>query len=297
LKTFQTAPRDEPRAPWACPACGSGDEDDSIRAEDFGFVRCAACGLWRQQPLPDPVSVRARYDGSYLEYELERQNEFRDLELRSLADVGFPVDARTKEGASSRRALLDVGCATGALAAALRDRGWDARGVEVSELMASRGRADFGLDIRAGTLEEARFPDGAFDAVHASHLIEHLHDPAGFLAECHRILAAGGELVLTTPNVASFQFRFRRGSWRSAIRDHLALFSRRTLASLAERSGFALEASVTWGGWPKGMRPAFLKRPMDLAAKRFGWGDVMCLRFRSVAVRDAGSLASVRGRR
>jgi len=297
LKTFQTAPRDEPRRPWACPGCGSLDEDRAIRSEGFGFVRCARCALWRQQPLPDPDSVRLRYDREYLDYELARQLEFRDLELKSLVEVGFPVDPGARGGTSARRTLLDVGCATGALAAALRDRGWDARGVEVSPVMATRGRADYGLDIFAGTLEEARFPDGAFDAVHASHLIEHLHDPAAFLAECSRVLAPDGELVLTTPNVRSFQFALKGGAWRSAIRDHLVLFSDRTLGVLAGRAGFVPVSSVTWGGWPAGERPTFLKKPLDAAAKRLGSGDVMCLRFRKRGTGDAASLAPGAGRR
>lgn len=297
LKTFQTAPRDERSETWACPACGSRDEDRAIHSEGFGFVRCARCALWRQQPLPDPDSVRLRYDGEYLAYELARQHEFRDLELRSLAEVGFDVDARRGLSRSPRRALLDVGCATGALAAALRERGWDARGVEVSAIMAERARADHGLDVFAGTLEEARFADGVFDAVHASHLIEHLPDPAAFLAECHRILAPGGELVLTTPNVRSFQFRLMGGAWRSAIRDHLVLFSDRTLANLAARAGFELVRSVTWGGWPAGARPAWLKKPLDAAAKRLGSGDVMCLRFRKSASGGSASLASGSGHR
>ncbi|MBN1243591.1 MAG: class I SAM-dependent methyltransferase [Spirochaetales bacterium] len=297
MKTFQTAPRDEPSEPWACPSCGSASESRTIRSEGFAFARCARCGLWRQQPLPDPGAVRLRYDHEYLDYELERQLDFRDLELRSLADVGFPVEARRPGGDAGRRALLDVGCATGALAAALRERGWDARGVEVSPVMAARGRADYGLDIFAGTLEEARFPVASFDAVHASHLIEHLHDPASFLAECSRILAPGGELVLTTPNVRSFQFMLRRGAWRSAIRDHLVLFSDRTLAALAADAGFTLVRSVTWGGWPVGARPAWLKKPLDAAAKRLGTGDVMCLRFRKGGAAEAASLAPGSDRR
>ncbi|MBP7095463.1 MAG: class I SAM-dependent methyltransferase [Spirochaetia bacterium] len=297
VKTFQTAPREERREGWACPACGSPTEDRAIRSEGFGFVRCARCALWRQQPLPDPEAVRLRYDQAYLSYELARQEEFRDLELRSLAEVGFPVDPGARGEATGGRALLDVGCATGALAAALRERGWDARGVEVSAVMAARARADFGLEVFAGTLEEARFPDGAFDAVHASHLIEHLHDPAAFLSECFRILAPDGMLVLTTPNVRSFQFLLRGGAWRSAIRDHLVLFSDRTLSALAARSGFSLVRSATWGGWPVGSRPAFLKKPLDAAAKRLGVGDVMCLRFRKGGTGGGASLAPGTGAR
>ena len=66
--------------------------------------------------------------------------------------------------------------------------------------------------------------------------------------------------------------------WRSAIRDHLYLFSARTLRAVLEDEGFSVEYVGTWGGWPAGMRPVRLKRPMDRLAKRLGLGDVMVVR-------------------
>ena len=52
------------------------------------------------------------------------------------------------------------------------------------------------------------------------------------------MLAPGGILALTTPNADGFQARLLGPEWRSAIYDHLYLFSLRTLASLLESHGF-----------------------------------------------------------
>jgi Methylase involved in ubiquinone/menaquinone biosynthesis len=248
-------------------------------------VRCRSCGLLQQNPQSEPAAIAARYDEAYLRYEEEHQYAYRDLELLALRDLGVggneaPATASLFAAAKARGLgprVLDVGCATGALLAALRDRGWEPQGVEISGAQARYGEERHGLPIFAGRLEDARFPDSSFDLVHASHLIEHLNDPASFLDEASRVLAPEGLLVLTTPNADGLQARILGSRWRSAIYDHLYLFSRATLRSLLEKKGFEIEAVVTWGGWAAGLRPRFIKRPMDSLAKAWGFGDVVAM--------------------
>jgi SAM-dependent methyltransferase len=235
----------------------------------------------QQNPQSEPSAVAARYDEAYLRYEAANQYAFRDLELLALADLGLEEAAAPLfERASSRGVkprALDVGCATGALLATLAERGWDPQGVEISQAQASYGEELHRLPIFAGSLEAAGFPSASFDLVHASHLIEHLNDPASFIGEVGRVLAPGGLLVLTTPNADGLQARLLGRRWRSAIYDHLYLFSIRTLKALLESRSFVVEKTITWGGWAAGLRPAFIKVPMDKLAKRLGFGDVVAI--------------------
>jgi SAM-dependent methyltransferase len=149
--------------------------------------------------------------------------------------------------------------------------------VEISP-SAEYARKERGLDVRSLPLEENRFPDAGFDLVLASHLIEHLNNPASFAAEVYRILKPDGYFIVTTPNIAGFQARLFGGRWRSAIFDHLYLFSIKTLSALLRQSGFAVEKTVTWGGLAAGTVPLAVKRVFDRAAKRLGAGDVMLIR-------------------
>ena len=281
VKTFATRPRPEPRASRPCPLCGRIGPVPLWDCGGFSFASCRGCGLVQQDPQPDPAAVASRYDGEYLAYEEANQLAYRDLELLALADLGLPEPGSPlfaeRRPAGSRPRALDVGCATGALLDALRDRGWDAAGVELCAPAAAYGRARFGLSIHAGDLASARFPDASFDLVHASHLIEHLSDPASFLDEVGRVMAPGAILVLATPNADGFQARLLGSRWRSAIYDHLYLFSLRTLRAMLESRGFRVEREVTWGGWAAGLKPAFLKAPLDAWAKRSGRGDVMAV--------------------
>lgn len=132
-----------------------------------------------------------------------------------------------------------------------------------------------GIRIFVGTLEEAAFKAESFTAIHFSHLIEHVPDPRSFLKEVYRVLKPGGYAVITTPNVDGLQARLFGKEWRSAIADHLTLFSKRTLARLIREIGFEIRQTVTWGGLAKGTAPCLIKRPVDFLAKRLGFGDVV----------------------
>jgi SAM-dependent methyltransferase len=232
------------------------------------------------QPFPEEVLGRYResYGGDYLAYELANEGAFLRLQELSLADAGF--DELEREPGTTRR-VLDIGCATGALLARLRDRGWETVGVEVSTPQADYARRERGLDVRGLPLEQNRFPPGSFGLVLASHLIEHLNDPGALAGEVFRILTPGGRFLVSTPNIAGLQARIFRGRWRSAIFDHLYLFSVKTLTRLLIREGFVPERTVTWGGLAAGAAPPALKAWADRAAKKHGWGDVMLIRARA----------------
>ena len=66
-----------------------------------------------------------------------------------------------------------------------------------------------GLDARwVRTVDEKLpFKKNEFDAVVAGEVIEHLYDVNNFLQEIYRILKPNGQLILTTPNLASFGSR------------------------------------------------------------------------------------------
>lgn len=281
MKTFATGPRPEKKSERPCVLCGSRVFKPRWNLGEFSFVTCGRCGLVQQNPQPDPSFVLARYDETYRDYEVERQHDYAHLERLALADLGF--DAIASEIAARARSegrapsFLDVGCATGRLLSLLQAEGWRCAGVEPCTSAAEYGRRTYGLDIRATTLEQVGFPGASFDVVHASHVIEHLNDPASFLSEARRILRPGGKLLITTPNRVGFQARLLGARWRSVIYDHLYLFSRQDLRSLIESKGFGIRRFATWGGWAAGLRPVWIKKPLDRAAKSLGFGDVMAL--------------------
>jgi SAM-dependent methyltransferase len=132
--------------------------------------------------------------------------------------------------------LLDVGCGSGDYAAAMQRRGWNVRGTELDPMAAQVARAKHGIAVDVGELADIGCPDGAFDAITARHVLEHVQEPVAFLAECWRILRPGGRLVIVTPNVDSLGHRHFAERWRGLEQPrHLFLYGSASLRALFGR--------------------------------------------------------------
>ena len=279
MKTYSKKPADNEKANIIfCPVCGSSFEYHShlYDFKDFSFKKCTKCSLIMQNPQPVFTDLSERYDKDYFKYEIENEEAFFFLMTLALSDIGFETLDFSND--SSRR-ILDVGCATGRFLHEFKGNGWEVAGIEICKEAADYGNKNRKVNIHNCTLEEARFTEKSFTVVHASHLIEHLNDPVLFLREVYRILKDNGYLIIVTPNIRSFQGFIFRSEWRSAIADHLFLYSLNALEKLCSSNGFNLLRKGTWGGLAKGKAPDFIKKIFDNAAKKAGLGDVMVMLF------------------
>ncbi len=274
IKTYSSRPVGEESRLIACDLCGSGAFQPHWDCHEFAFVRCLGCGVIYQNPQPLADSVLKRYDQQYFDYEKSNEASFLQLMRLGLKDIGFD---RRLGSAGQGRAFLDIGCATGMLLEEMKGKGWKVQGVEVCTASASWGSTQRGVEIFPGTLDEAGFPDKSFDVIHFSHLIEHVNFPRKFMAEVARLVKPAGWVLVTTPNTDGWQARWFGPQWRSAIADHLYLFSRSNLAQLLTSSGFQLRALRTWGGLARGLGHPLKKAILDRLVKVLGTGDVMMM--------------------
>jgi len=118
--------------------------------------------------------------------------------------------------------LLDVACGVGYGTRILTDRvpGVEAVGVDLSEDAIAYGRAHYANDrTRYLAADAMRFEDPeGFDAIVSIETIEHLPDPAGFVARMHRLLRPGGVMIASvpvTPSVDANPFHLHDFSERS----------------------------------------------------------------------------------
>ena len=279
IKTFSKHPAENNFRQIVCPLCGSTGYKPKWKKSEIPFVKCSSCSLVFQNPQPEAAELGGRYDDEYFNYEIANEESFFRLMRLGLSDVRFfDYEKRMKSlQAAEPLSFLDIGCATGALLRFMRERSWTVKGIEICARSADYGRRTHGLDIFTGTIEAAEIPDNSFDVIHSSHLVEHLTEPALFFREAARILKPGGVIVTVTPDVSGFQAKLFGYGWRSAIADHMFLFSKRTLRKMLVKNGFIIEKTATWGGLAAGTAPYLIKTAADRIVKKVGFGDVVCI--------------------
>ncbi|WP_370155956.1 class I SAM-dependent methyltransferase [Streptacidiphilus sp. EB129] len=98
------------------------------------------------------------------------------------------------------RRILDAGCGSGPLSAALRDRGAVMSGFDASEgmLELARRRLGDGADLQVAALGDSLpYADDTFDDVVASLVLHYLEDWGPGLSELRRVLKPGGRLIMS----------------------------------------------------------------------------------------------------
>ncbi len=136
---------------------------------------------------------------------LHRFNPARLRLIRDQAAARFGRDIRARAPFEGLR-LLDIGCGGGLIAEPMRRLGFEVTAIDASSEGVGAARAhaaEMGLEIdyRASTAEQlAEQGAGPFDVVLALEVVEHVADPAAFLATCAALVAPGGMLAVMTLN-------------------------------------------------------------------------------------------------
>jgi len=136
--------------------------------------------------------------------------------------------------------VLEVGCGTGRLAAALAERGARVWGVDPSAGMIAQARASAGsaVGLKQGRAEALPFKDGWFERA-VLRLVVHLVDRSRALPELARVLAPAGRAAIATFVPEHFE-RY----WLTAVFPEIAEIDRArfptpaTLAAELGKAGF-----------------------------------------------------------
>lgn len=172
------------------------------------------------------------------------------VELRADTAQGIVLELARQAGT-----VLDVGAAGGIVSSALGAAGCTVWAVE-PDPNATEALAATGATVVADTIEAATAPGGQldpssnpvrFDAVVFADVLEHVPDPASVLRAIRPLLAPGGWIVISVPNVSHIDVRLSllSGTFDYADtglldRTHLRFFTRKTLDELLDEAGLVV---------------------------------------------------------
>jgi SAM-dependent methyltransferase len=256
-----------------CIVCDSpGPYQPVFEQDGRRLVRCGGCTLVFQDPPPPAEELAGFY---------YHDRDFSDAllgELRAWTLARAREKLALLRGAGALPAaghVLDVGCSSGAWLEVAAAQGLRATGVEVGARTAAAARAR-GLDVRTGELAEVAgdLEEAGHDLITFWDVLEHLPDPRRELALASRLLAPGGAIAATMPNVEGLYPRLTHrllarstGVWEyPELPVHLYDFSPRTIVRLLEREGYRAGQVRTFA------TPFAFYRATSLSRTRLGGG-------------------------
>jgi 2-polyprenyl-3-methyl-5-hydroxy-6-metoxy-1,4-benzoquinol methylase len=201
-----------PERATSCPLCGSAarrvlatrDRNFRVSQDTFVYRRCLACdALFLTNPPARPGDY---YPAAYFPL-----HTGADLD-RHFAPERYKIDLVRRFVTGSR--LLEIGTGSGGFLHRARAAGLEAHAIEQDPAAAEWIRRNLGATVHVSDSPvDAIAGLGDFDVVALWHSLEHLDDPWGVLSAIAPHVAAGGVLVIATPNPAAFQLRVLGARW------------------------------------------------------------------------------------
>lgn len=201
----------------------------------YRHFRCSRCEHLFVFPRPSQDDLDSFYQQGRYYDSAEKQRDRITKDANSRLQL---LETFVKQHGLEKR-ILDVGCASGIFLSVARERGWDAYGVERSEVVADRARSISGAKIAVGILEEMIVSGAPFSVVTAWEVIEHTIDPRMFFAALVKNVVDNGLVSISTPLSNGIPAKVL-GKYYPMLMppEHLSLFTRDSLKILAKEFNF-----------------------------------------------------------
>ena len=207
----------------------------------FGAAPAVYCSSATNEHLHNDGAVDRTEPGHVTVYDLESVDP--EALNTSHAQVAVLV--------GNDKTVLDVGCSTGYLAKVLISQGCTVDGVEIdpeaAEIAGRHLRKVFVVDLDRDDLAN-EVGKNRYDCIVMADVLEHLVEPGRALRAAVSLLAEGGEVVISVPNVAHGALRLAllQGRWdyrETGLLDrtHLRFFNRESIVELVHGAGLMVE--------------------------------------------------------
>ncbi len=177
----------------------------------YMICQCRACKAFFLAPAPDAEEIARAYDVDYYGRKSEKFIRF----VENLVDVFRTYRSyELSRYIPNHSKVLDIGCGNGRSLLLLKKFGdFELHGTELPGKSASRAKQIDEIRLKLGNIDFDEYPENYFDAVTMYQVFEHLDKPHKTLDVIDRIIKPGGVLILSFPNIKSFQSRLFKGRW------------------------------------------------------------------------------------
>lgn len=201
----------------------------------FELRPCAECGSVTVDPFPtieQLIEFYQSYKGS-VNYRAKEQKKIRRARRRIQRLMRY----------TKGRRFLDVGCNYGFTVKAALDLGLDAKGIDIDDVAVKQSVQSFGVGkFETISVEDYARNGGRADIIYSSEVIEHVHDPDGFVKALADILVDDGIAYLTTPQAGHWRVPRNFTQWDQVMPpEHITYFSREGLTRLLAKHGLRVE--------------------------------------------------------
>lgn len=233
-----------------CPVCGSGNikevlsaKDHTVSGERFPIMACADCTLYFTQDVPGEASIGPYYKSeNYISHTNTSKGLINRL-YQAVRKRTLKQKKRLIERATgiTRGHLLDVGSGTGAFVNTMQQAGWTTTGLEPDADARAVAKQLFNAGLE-DTSHFYRLPPSSFDAITMWHVLEHVHDLRGYMAQLKNLLKENGKLFIAVPNYTSKDAAIYKENWAAwDVPRHLYHFSPRSMKTLLEKHGMEIK--------------------------------------------------------
>jgi 2-polyprenyl-3-methyl-5-hydroxy-6-metoxy-1,4-benzoquinol methylase len=244
-----------------CYNCGADDADFLLLAEDdltgkegyFQYVTCNVCGLAYHNPRIHIHQIKSFYDHEYIAHRkktnwglltplYERAMNKHDRDKEKLVGEFVELNADTE--------VLDVGCAVGTFLLYLKNKHQcKISGIDFKENLDYPGFEH--IEFYLGLFYEQKIAQQRYDLITMWHFLEHDYDPNQSLQMAHQVLKEDGRLIIEVPRFDSFTYKLFRSRWPGVqAPQHTAMYSKKTLIQMVEKSGFQIVRHLPYGAFP-----------------------------------------------
>jgi 2-polyprenyl-3-methyl-5-hydroxy-6-metoxy-1,4-benzoquinol methylase len=217
-----------------CEVCGNKNpENFSLKFDrkDFKVAECNNCGfVFIPQFYREQIPYENYRDEEVLE-SVRRGNNYIKIRRHKLRLK--LIKKYVKSGN-----LYDIGVGWGHFLYTAKLMGFDASGVEISELMHHYATEDLKLNVVHDNFFNLNLPENNWDVATMWDVLEHINEPDKAVQKVNKILKPGGYFVLQVPQIDSKVAKRQKQNWSMMSLEHINYFSKKSIKTLLEANGF-----------------------------------------------------------